>query len=98
MVAVSAATLLETHLVLTNRIGKDTLPWSMHLCSGPKLKSFRAAAFIRFCKGRHKAALNFVDCINSRCVLKSSTSSKLTSLCPKSPPDAKAILTHCWTA
>ena len=35
----------------------------MHLSSGSKLKSFRAGAFIRFGKGRHKAALNFGDCI-----------------------------------
>lgn len=69
---VSSATLLETYIVLTSRSGKDAtalievfvaqigaeiIPFSQSLWP------IAAAAFFRFGKGRHKAALNFGDCI-----------------------------------
>ena len=72
LVVVSAATLLETHMVLTNRIGKDALPLVDAFVQRVEAQMIpfteahwhlAAGAFIRFGKGRHKAALNFGDCI-----------------------------------
>lgn len=70
--AVSAASLLETHLVLTNRTGKDAMPLleaflrQIDAQIVPFSEShwrLAAAAFLRYGKGRHKASLNFGDCI-----------------------------------
>lgn len=72
LVAVSAATLLETHMVLTNRIGKDALPIIEAFVQRVDAQiipfagshwRLAAEAFVRFGKGRHKAAFNFADCI-----------------------------------
>ena len=71
-VFVSSATLFETYIVLTRRSGKDesalierfvaqidaeVIPFSQSLWL------LAAAAFLRYGKGRHRAALNFGDCM-----------------------------------
>lgn len=71
-VAVSAITLLETHIVLTNRLhGRDALPLIEALLAeiGVEVVPFTAGhwrlaaeAFLRYGKGRHPASLNFGDC------------------------------------
>jgi len=70
--AISAATLLETHLVLTSRTGRDALPLldAFTLELGVQVIPFTeshwrlaAEAFLRYGKGKHPAALNFGDCI-----------------------------------
>ena len=70
--AINAATLLETHLVLTSRTGRDALPLldAFTLELGVQVIPFTeshwrlaAEAFLRYGKGRHPAALNFGDCI-----------------------------------
>lgn len=72
VIAINAATLLETHMVLTNRTGKNALPLLEALLqeTGAYVIPFTEAhwrlaaeAFLRFGKGRHRAALNFGDCI-----------------------------------
>ena len=72
LIAVSAVTLLETHILLTNRIGRDALPLLEAFLAetGAAVLPFteshwRSAAegFLRYGKGRHVAALNFGDCI-----------------------------------
>src|SRR5437868_4507584 len=71
-IAISAATLLETHMVLTNRTRSDALPLldaftrEVGVQVIPFTEShWRAAAagFLRYGKGRHPAGLNFGDCI-----------------------------------
>jgi ribonuclease VapC len=71
-IAISAATLLETQMVLTNRTGRDALPLleAFILETGVEVIPFTqfhwrmaAQAFLRYGKGRHRAALNFGDCI-----------------------------------
>ena len=68
----SAATLLETRIVLTNRIAKDPLliiealvqKGEVHIIPFAESRwQISAEAFVRFGKSRHKAALNFGDCI-----------------------------------
>jgi ribonuclease VapC len=70
--AISAATLLETHIVLTNRLGMDALPLIDSFTSeiGAEILPFAEShwrlateGFLKFGKGRHRAALNFGDCI-----------------------------------
>ncbi len=71
-VFISSATLFETYIVLTRKSGKDesalieafvaqigaeVIPFSQSLWL------FAAAAFLRYGKGRHKAELNFGDCM-----------------------------------
>ena len=72
VVVVGVPTLLETAMVLSVRLGRDARP----LLSG-FLRRLRAegvafneehldaaiTAFLRFGRGRHKAALNFGDCM-----------------------------------
>jgi ribonuclease VapC len=71
-IAIGAATLLEAHMVLTNRTGKDALPvldaFTREI--GAQVVPFTeshwrlaAEAYLRYGKGRHKAALNFGDCV-----------------------------------
>ena len=70
-IEIGAATLLETHLVLTNRTGRDALPLLDAFTReiGAQVIPFteahwRAAAegFLRYGK-RHAAELNFGDCM-----------------------------------
>lgn len=70
--AINAATLLETQMVLTNRTGKNALPLleAFLVEAGVQVVPFTeshwrlaAQAFLRYGKGRHRAALNFGDCI-----------------------------------
>ncbi len=72
-IAVSAVTLLETHLVLTGRTGHDAMPILDAFIReiGAEVlpfteKHWRLAAegFLRYGKGRNAAALNFGDCIS----------------------------------
>jgi ribonuclease VapC len=69
---IGVPTLLETAMVLTARLGKDARP----LLAGflrqidAEVVAFNrehfdtaAEAFLKFGKGRHKAALNFGDCV-----------------------------------
>jgi ribonuclease VapC len=70
---ISAATLLETKMVILGRYGSDAIVDLMLLIEeiAPEIMAFDAAqaeaafaAFVRFGKGRHaKAALNYCDCI-----------------------------------
>ena len=71
-IEIGAATLLETHVVLTNRTGRDALPLLDAFTReiGAQVIPFteahwRAAAegFLRYGKGRHAAELNFGDCM-----------------------------------
>ena len=71
-IAINAANLLEAHMVLTNRTGQDALPLleAFLLETGVEVIPFTefhwrlaAQAFLRYGKGRHRAALNFGDCI-----------------------------------
>ena len=70
---VSAATLVETHMVLTRKLGRDALPYIEALLHEAQIQvlpfaeaHWRAAAegFLRYGKGRHSAGLNFGDCIS----------------------------------
>ena len=70
--AINAASLLESHMVLTNRTGKDALPLldAFTRETGVQVIPFTdahwrmaAEGFLRYGKGRHPAALNFGDCI-----------------------------------
>jgi len=72
-VIVAAPTLLETHLVLRSRLGEEAPRVIEFLLAkinvevvAFSLEHYRAAsiAFDRFGKGRHRAALNFGDCIS----------------------------------
>jgi ribonuclease VapC len=72
MVAIGAATLLEAHMVLTSKTGKDALPLleafiretnAQVLPFAESHWRLAAQAFLRFGKGRSKAALNFGGCI-----------------------------------
>jgi ribonuclease VapC len=72
LIAVSSATLLETHIVLTNRLGRDAMPLLDIFVRevGAEVLPFTEAhgrlaaeGFLRYGKGRHPAALNFGDCI-----------------------------------
>ena len=72
LLTISAATLLETHMVLTSRTGKDALPLleaflretnSQILPFAESHWRLAAQAFLRYGKGRHRAALNFGDCL-----------------------------------
>jgi len=69
---VSAPTMLEAHIVLTNRTGKDALPLLdafLNAIGGQVIPfteaQWRLAAegYLRYGKSRHSAALNFGDCI-----------------------------------
>jgi ribonuclease VapC len=69
----AAPTLLEAHMMLTSRLGDDSVRALDAVILGLKIEvvafgaeHFRAAAeaFDRFGKGRHPAALNFGDCIS----------------------------------
>ena len=71
-IAINAANLLEAHMVLTKRTGRDALPLleAFLLETGVEVVPFTeshwrlaARAFLRYGKGRHRAALNFGDCI-----------------------------------
>jgi ribonuclease VapC len=70
---VMAPTLLETHMVLRSRLGDDadralnTVLRSLNIQVVPfGQEHFRVAclAFDQYGKGRHRAALNFGDCIS----------------------------------
>jgi ribonuclease VapC len=72
LIAINSATLLEAHMVLTNRMGKDALPTLEAFLAEAEIQvlpftnaHWRMAAegFLRYGKGRHPAALNFGDCI-----------------------------------
>lgn len=72
VVVVGAPTLLETAIVLTARLGQDARPGILALLRRMEAEvvPFReehldaaAAAFIRFGRERHPAALNFGDCM-----------------------------------
>jgi ribonuclease VapC len=71
-VAIGTPTLLETTMVLSARIGKDTRPLVSAFVQriGAEVIAFQqehldaaASAFLRFGRGRHRAALNFGDCM-----------------------------------
>ncbi len=71
-IVISAATLLEIQMVLTGRMRKDAseLIDGFMARIGAEVVPFSHAhwrvaseAFLRFGKGRHRAALNFGDCI-----------------------------------
>jgi ribonuclease VapC len=71
-IEIGAPTLLEAHLVLTNRTGRDALPLLDAFTReiGAQVIPFteahwRAGAegFLRYGKGRHGAGLNFGDCM-----------------------------------
>jgi ribonuclease VapC len=69
----AAPSLFECHIVLRNRLGEEaeelirTISKSLGLVIVPfdeEQVAFAADAFLRFGKGRHKAALNFGDCMS----------------------------------
>jgi ribonuclease VapC len=71
-VLIGAPTVLEAIIVLTARRGKDATPWVtgfLRSIDAEVIPFFAehfevaAAAFLRFGKGRHRAALNFGDCM-----------------------------------
>jgi len=72
VVVVGVPTVLETAMVLTARLGKDARPILFAFLRGVEavLVGFNRehldeamTAFVRFGRGRHPAALNFVDCM-----------------------------------
>jgi len=73
LVAVGAATLAETAIVLATRLGEDSRPLLAQVMEELNLTVFpftaahaREAreAFLRFGRGRHPAGLNFGDCLS----------------------------------
>ena len=73
IVVVGTPTLFETHLVLTSKLGHDARPVVaafLRLISAEVVPFEQAhldaacAAFLRFGRGRHPAALNFGDCLS----------------------------------
>jgi ribonuclease VapC len=73
VVVVGVPTLLETVMVLTTRLGKDSRPLVQAFLrrAEAEVVAFReehlevaTAAFLRFGRGRHPAALNFGDCMS----------------------------------
>jgi ribonuclease VapC len=72
-VAVGAPTLTESTMVLSTRLGRDARPKIARLLQEYEIAvvPFAAAhwdeateAFLRFGKGRHRAALNYGDCMS----------------------------------
>ncbi len=72
VVVVGVPTLLETAMVLTTRLGQDARPvlFAFVRRLGAEVVAFNeehldaaTTAFLRFGRGRHRAALNFGDCM-----------------------------------
>ena len=73
VVVVGAPTVLETAMVLSSKLGQDARPLLMAFLrdAGAEVVAFNeqhleaaTAAFLRFGRGRHSAALNFGDCMS----------------------------------
>src|SRR5579883_2384746 len=73
LVVVGSPTLLETTMVLTTRLGQDARPRVSAFLRRIRAEvvafneqhlEAAAAAFLRFGRGRHPAALNFGDCMS----------------------------------
>jgi ribonuclease VapC len=73
VVVVGAPTLFETAMVLSSKLGHDARPLLMPFLRdiGAEVVAFNeqhleaaTAAFLRFGRGRHPAALNFGDCMS----------------------------------
>lgn len=73
VVVVGVPTLLETTIVLTARLGQDARPMlfaflrrldAVVIPFNEEHLDAAAAAFLRFGRGRHPAALNFGDCMS----------------------------------
>lgn len=73
LVVVGAPTVLETTMVLSGRLGQDARPrvFSFLRAIQAEVVAFNeqhleasTAAFLRFGRGRHPAALNFGDCLS----------------------------------
>ncbi len=72
VVVVGVPTLLETAMVLTARLGYDARPMLLAFLRRVEAEvapfqedhlDFAVSAFLRFGRGRHRAALNFGDCM-----------------------------------
>ncbi|HUG81910.1 MAG TPA: type II toxin-antitoxin system VapC family toxin [Bryobacterales bacterium] len=73
LVAVGAPTLVETGIVLSSRLGRDARSLLMDFVRDGEIEvvpftgdhvAVAIRAFLRFGKGRHRAALNFGDCLS----------------------------------
>ena len=71
-VGMSAASAVEAGIVLTARLGRDARPALARLFAALEIEIIplveahwteAAGAYVRFGKGRHKARLNFGDCL-----------------------------------
>jgi ribonuclease VapC len=71
-VIIGVPTMFETAMVLSRRRGQDARPWLRGFLRSTKAEAVTFTeehldaaidAFLRFGKGRHRAALNFGDCM-----------------------------------
>jgi ribonuclease VapC len=71
-VVIGIPTMFETAIVLSRRRGQDARPWLGGFLRSAKAEAVTfteehldaaIGAFLRFGKGRHRAALNFGDCM-----------------------------------
>jgi ribonuclease VapC len=71
-VVIGIPTMFETAIVLSRRRGQDARPWLRGFLRSAKAEAVTFTdehvdaaidAFLRFGKGRHRAALNFGDCM-----------------------------------
>jgi ribonuclease VapC len=71
-VVIGIPTMFETVIVLSRRRGQDARPWLRGFLRSAKAEAVTFTdehldaaidAFLRFGKGRHRAALNFGDCM-----------------------------------